>query len=260
MNRFEMFLLTSAREYAEHEVTFVGFHWPMLAARIARLTHAPNLVVVYESGVVEDRLTATLSTSPSDLRSAVDSPYTGTSIDALYGWLGRGRVAKTMLEAPIVDRRGNVNTTVVGSYHQPVVRLPGSGGGTELGSLGRGLTLMCSSEKARSYPEAVDYITSPGYLHEPGDRHRYGYLPGSGPQTLITPLGRFTITDLDGVRPHALHPGVTVREVGACMPWLDLDGYKNYPVLSCATDEEAAAVSQVLREASDSHYLLPSVP
>lgn len=134
---FESFLVTAAREFVDGEVTFVGFHWPMLAARIARRTHAPDLVVVYECGVVEDTETPVLATSPSDLRAAVGSPYAGSSLDALYGWLGRGRVTRTFLEAPIVDRRGNVNTTVVGSYDAPRVRISGSGGGTELAALGR---------------------------------------------------------------------------------------------------------------------------
>jgi glutaconate CoA-transferase, subunit B len=186
---FEQFLLTAAREFEDGDVCFVGFHWPMVAARIARRLHAPNLIVIYENGVVEDGLTPELSTSPSDLRAAVGAAVWAGTIDALYGWLGRGRVERTVLEAPIVDRRGNVNTTVVGSYDQPRVRLPGSGGGTELGSLGRGLTLLCSRTHRRSFPHLVDYITSPGYLAAPGQRARMGYPADRGPQVLVTQHG-----------------------------------------------------------------------
>ena len=112
---FEQFLLTAAREFEDGDVCSVGFHWPMVAARIARRLHAPNLIVIYENGVVEDGLTPELSTSPSDLRAAVGAAVWAGTIDALYGWLGRGRVERTVLEAPIVDRRGNVKASVYGT-------------------------------------------------------------------------------------------------------------------------------------------------
>ena len=255
---FEQFLVTAAREYNDGEVTFVGFHWPMLAARIARLTHAPDLVVVYECGVIEDALTPVLSTSPSDLRAAFASPYCGTSVDALYGWLGRGRVTRTMLEAPIVDRRGNVNTTVVGDYDAPKVRLPGSGGGTELAALGRGLTLLCASSSARSFPErTVDYVTSPGYLRRPGERDAGGYPAGTGPKVLLTPLGRFTIDDDAGIAVDALHPGVTWTQAQECFAWFDAAPPAPPRVLPDVTDAELHAVRRVLEDARVSRYTLP---
>lgn len=255
---FEHFLVTAAREFVDGEVTFVGFHWPMLAARIARRTHAPDLVVVYECGVVEDAETPTLSTSPSDLRSAVGSPFVGTSLDALYGWLGRGRVRRTFLEAPIVDRRGNVNTTVVGSYDTPRVRISGSGGGTELAALGRGLTLLCASTHPRSFPEAtVDYITSPGYLRRPGERAELGYPAGTGPQVLVTPLGRFTLDDREGIAVQALHEGVTWDRARACFRWLPAQPSAPPPTLAAPDAHELAVARSVLAEARTAHYVLP---
>lgn len=259
VGRFGQFLITAAREVTDDDVALVGFHWPMVATRIARLTHAPNVTAVYESGVVETVLTPELPTSPADLRAAAGSAYCGSSTDALFAWLGRGRVTRTLLEAPIVDRRGNVNTTVVGPYDRPAVRMPGSGGGTELASMGRGLTLLTASQDPRSFPERVDYITSPGYLRAPGDRQRYGYPDDRGPRTLITPLGRFCIDDTDGVRVEAVHEGVTTRDLRACFRWLDAAPPKVLPVLPAPTAAEVNALAQVLDSARRSHYRLPPV-
>lgn len=254
---FERFLITSAKELVDGEVAFVGFHWPMVASRIARRLHAPDLVVVYEGGVIEDRETPELSTSPSDLRAAVGSPMLMGAIDALYGQLGAGRVERTMLEAPIVDRRGNVNTSVVGPYDRPKVRLPGSGGGTELGSLGRGLTLMSASTDARSFPERVDYNTSPGHLDAPGMRRLLGYPADRGPKVLITPLGRFAIDDVTGIHVDAIHPGVGVDAVAACFPWMAFEPEFEPRRLPEPTPEETTVTRDVLREALLTRYRLP---
>jgi glutaconate CoA-transferase subunit B len=254
---FERFLLTASREYRDGEVCFVGFHWPMLASRIARRLHAPEIVVVYETGIVEDRETPELPTSPTDLRCAVDAPMLAGSADALFGWLNSGRVERTFLDAPIVDRRGNVNTTVVGDYGSPRVRLAGSGGGTELASAGRELTLLCSSIDARSFPERVDYVTSPGYLSGPGERRRLGYRDGTGPKTLITPLGAFAFSD-EGFSVRALHQDVEWAEVTAAFDgWLAGPPHPHVERLPDPTAEELEVVRGVVAEALRSRYRLP---
>lgn len=252
---FVRFLVTAAREFSEDDVCFVGFHWPMVAARIARRLHAPSLTVVYEAGVVEDTLTPELSTSPSDHRSAVDSPMCSGSLDALYAWLNRGRVTRTFLEAANVDRRGNVNTTVIGDYADPTVRMPGSGGGTELGSFGRGLTLLSPSTAPRNFPEAVDYITSPGYLDRPGRRAENGYPP-RGPEKLLTPLGEFSFDDESGLTVRSLHHGVTGDDVRACFRWIDSVEPTADPIAP-PTAREIEAVHHVLDEAAAMRYLMP---
>lgn len=254
---FERFLLTAAREFVDGEVCFVGFHWPMVAARIARRLHAPDLVVIYENGIVEDSLTPELSTSPSDLRAAAGAAACGGALEALYGYLGSGRVKRTFLEAPIVDRRGNVNTSIVGDYAKPKVRLPGSGGGTELASLGRGLTLLSSSTHPRSFPDLVDYITSPGYLTGAGQRRRLGYPEGTGPKVLVTPLGRFELNDEQGIVPQALHPGVEWREVRQAFTWFPRSTPADVAYLPDASPDELDVVREVLREARDHLYRLP---
>lgn len=252
---FERMLLTAAALVRPDGVYFVGFHWPMVAMRVARRLHAPHASVVYENGIVEDRLTPTFPTSPSDLASAEGATACAGSLEALYMWLGGGRVDVAMLDAPIVDRRGNVNSTVVGDYDHPRVRLAGSGGGTELASLGRSLMLISSSTDPRSYPEAVDYVTSPGYLGGRGDRERLGYLRGTGPTWLVNPLGLFGFED-EEVGVMALHPGVTADEVGTAFGW-EIDVPASVDTLPEPNDVELDAVRATLAEARERRYRLP---
>lgn len=254
--RFEKMFLTGAHCITDGEVLFVGFHWPMLMARIARRLHAPNIVIVYENGIVEDRLTSVLPTSPCDLTAAENATTCAGSLEALYMWLGAGRVQMTMVEAAIVDRFGNVNTTAVGPYLQPKVRLPGSGGGTELSSIGRELLLVSASENKRSYPDRVDYITSPGYLTGPADRARLGYKPGTGPKRLVNPLGIFKFGDDAEMYAASLHVGVTPDEVRAKFGW-PIRVAENFDVLPDPTDRELAVIREELEHARKRFYLMP---
>lgn len=253
--RFERLLVTGARLLAPDGVYFVGFHWPMLIMRIARRLHAPSAFVVYEDGIVEDRLTPVLPTSPSDLTAADGAATCAGSLEALYMWLGGGRVDMALLDAPIVDRRGNVNSTVVGDYERPKVRLAGSGGGTELAGLARSLMLVSSSANPRSYPERVDYVTSPGYLGGRGERARLGYRAGTGPTWLVNPLGLFGFAD-EEVAVCALHPGVDPDEVRAAFSW-PLEPPDPVRRLPEPTAAELAATRAVLEEAVKRRYRLP---
>lgn len=255
--RFEQLLFTGAGRMQNDVVTFVGFHWPMLMARIARRLHAPHALIVYENGIVEDRLTPVFPTSPCDLASADGAATCASSLDALYMWLGAGRVKMTMLEAAIVDRFGNVNTTAVGPYDRPKVRLPGSGGGTELGSLGRGLLLVSASTNARSYPDRVDYITSPGYLDGRATRDRLGYKPGTGPQTLVNPLGLFGFDEHGEMVPTALHSGVKQRDVQACFSW-PIKVPASLPVLPDPDAHALEVIRDEVANAKSRAYLMPA--
>lgn len=253
---FERMLVTGARCITDGAVLFAGFHWPMVMARIARRLHAPHVAIVYENGIVEDRLTPTLPTSPCDLVSAEGATMCATSVDALYMWLAAGRVEMTVLEAPIVDRYGNVNTTAVGPYAQPKVRLPGSGGGTELSSVGRGLLLVNASVNKRSYPERVDYITSPGYLNGAKERGRLGYKPGTGPQMLVNPLGLCKFDENGEMYLAALHAGVTEAKAKESFGWPIRAG-ERLEVLPEPTQAELNIVRQELAHAKERFYLLP---
>ena len=254
--RFEQMFLTGARCIKDGAVLFVGFHWPMLIARIARRLHAPNVVIVYENGIVEDRLTPILPTSPCDLTAAEQATTCAGSLDALYMWLASGRVEMTLVEAAIVDRFGNINTTAVGPYLQPKVRLPGSGGGTELSSLGRDLLLVSASVNSRSYPERVDYITSPGYLGGGDERKRLGYKPDTGPKALVNPLGIFKYDSNGEMYAAGLHAGVTPAEVQSIFVW-PIKIQTNYTALPEPTTEELDIIRQELAHAKKRYYLTP---
>lgn len=255
-SRFERMLITGAREIRDGQVLFVGFHWPMVMARIARRLHAPNLIVVYENGIVEDHLTPIVPTSPCDLTAAERATTCSDSILALYMLLGNDRLDGTLLEAPIVDRYGNVNTTVIGDYLQPRVRLPGSGGGTELGALARNLLLVCPYEARRAFPERVDYVTSPGYLGGRKEREALGYPPGRGPAVLVTPLGRFTFDERGEIELAGVHPGVTDEALASGFNW-PLKRRPDVAALPEPTADELRTCREELQAAAGRRYLLP---
>jgi glutaconate CoA-transferase subunit B len=252
---FEKMLVTGARSISNGSVHFVGFHWPMVMARVARRLHAPDAIIVYENGIVEDRLTSVFPTSPCDLVAAEGATTCATSVDALYMWLAAGRVRVTVLEAPIVDRYGNVNTTAVGPYSRPKVRLPGSGGGTELGSFGHGLVLVNASTNRRSYPERVDYITSPGYLGGARERAALGYDAATGPKTLVNPLGICRFDEDGEMVLSALHAGVNAAEAKASFGWPIRS--RDIEVLPDPTEDELKIVREELEHAKKRFYLLP---
>jgi glutaconate CoA-transferase subunit B len=237
-------------------VLFVGFHWPMLMTRIARRLHAPDIVVIYENGIVEDRLTSVLPTSPSDLTAAEGSAACAGSLESLFMWLASGRVQMTLLEAVIADRFGNINTTAVGPYDKPAVRLPGSGGGTELASMGHGLMLVSASTAARSYPERVDYNTSPGYLDGREQRIRLGYDPSTGPQCLVNPFGLFEYDESGEMYASALHAGVSVNAVQSAFGWpVRAEAATSLPR---PTTGEIQVVREEIENARRRLYILPS--
>jgi len=253
---FEQMLVTGAQFLSNDTVAFVGFHWPMVMARIARRLQAPSVTIVYESGIVEDRLTSVFPTSPCDLTAAEGAIATLGSADALYSWLGSGRVDLTMLEAAVVDRFGNINTTAIGPYEHPKVRLPGSGGGTELSALGRGLLLVSASTNPRSYPDRVDYITSPGYFGGRSERTALGYPEETGPQHLINPLGIFGFDENGEMYPTKLHAGVTPEDVSASFSWPIRIG-KNIEILPTPTKDQLVIVREELEYARQRLYTLP---
>src|SRR3984957_15334691 len=152
----EMMAVVAARELRDGEIVFVGIGLPNLACNLARATHAPGLVLVYESGAVgavPDRLPVSIG-GPSLVTGAL---MVCGMADVFQCLLQNGRIEVGFLGAAQVDRWGNLNTTVVGPYHHPVVRLPGSGGATEIASHAR-RTLVIAKLSRRAFPEAVDFI------------------------------------------------------------------------------------------------------
>lgn len=214
----EMMTVAAARALHDGSVCFVGIGLPSTAANLARATHAPGLVLIYESGAIGAKpRTLPLSIGDGELAETAD---TVVSVPEIFNyWLQPGRIDIGFLGAAQVDRMGNINTTVIGdSYRHPKVRLPGAGGAPEIAASCREVIVVVRQSR-RTFVEHVDFITSVGYGTGPGDRERYG-LTGAGPRTVITDMG--VLTPEDGTCElvlSQLHPGVTVEQATAATGW-----------------------------------------
>ncbi|MDP1860291.1 MAG: CoA-transferase [Gemmatimonadaceae bacterium] len=213
----EMMAVVAARELVDGEVVFVGIGLPNLACNLARAMHAPRLVLIYESGAV--------GAQPRRLPVSVGDPslVTGSLMicgmaDVFQLFLQNGRIEVGFLGGAQVDRWGNINTTVIGEYARPTVRLPGSGGAAEIAIHAR-RTLIISRLSPRAFPEHVDFITSPGHRARGGTRRELG-MPGAGPTRVITDKGILAANAESGeLELAALYPGTTVEQVRGAVGW-----------------------------------------
>ena len=213
----EMMTVAAARALRDGQVVFVGIGLPSRAANLARRLHAPDLVLVYESG--------TLDTKPDELPLSIgdgvlaESALSVVSVPEIFNyWLQAGRIDVGFLSGAQIDRFANLNTTVIGEYAEPEVRLPGSGGAPEISSSCREVIIVMRHQR-RAFVDRVDFVTSVGYGTGPGDRALLG-LPGAGPVRVITDLGVLEPDAESGeLMLTALHPGVTVEEVRAETGW-----------------------------------------
>jgi glutaconate CoA-transferase subunit B len=213
----EMMCIAAARVLRDGQVCFVGIGLPSKAANLARLLHAPGLVLIYESG--------TIGTEPDQLPLSIGDGILADSALAVVGvaeifnyWLQPGRIDVGFLSGAQVDRFGNINTTVIGCYDEPDVRLPGSGGAPEIASA-CGEVVIVMRHTARAFVERVDFVTSFGHGEGPDDRRRLG-LRGAGPTRVITDLGVLEPDpDTAELVLTALHHGVTVEQVRAETGW-----------------------------------------
>jgi glutaconate CoA-transferase subunit B len=211
----ELMVAAAAGELAGVRTVFVGIGLPNAAAILARRTVAPDLELIYESGVVGAR--------PSRLPDSIGDPAlvsgataTMSMHDLFAYFLQGGRIEVGMLGAAQVDRWGNLNTTVIGPYAHPTVRLPGSGGACEI-ALNAGRVVVVMSQSPRSFVERVDFVTSPGHRH-PDGRRRPAWA-GGGPDTVITQLGVYRFGTDGEMELTALHAGVTEADVDAASGW-----------------------------------------
>ncbi len=214
----EMMTVAAARQLRSGLTCFVGIGLPSTAANLARTTHAPGLVLIYESGC--------LGAKPTRLPLSIGDGVLADTADAVVSvpevfnyWLQPGRVDVGFLGAAQLDRFANINTTVIGDdYDRPKVRLPGAGGAPEIAA-SCGEVIVIVRQTRRTFVERVDFITSVGFGAGPGDRERLG-LRGAGPRMVITDLGilepdprtkELTLTHL--------HPGATVDDARAATGW-----------------------------------------
>jgi glutaconate CoA-transferase subunit B len=213
----EMMTIAAARMLRNGATCFVGIGLPSAAANLARLTHAPDTVLIYESG--------TIATKPSVLPLSIGDGELAETADAVVGivemfnyWLMGGKISVGFLGAAQIDKFANLNSTVIGPYAKPKVRLPGAGGAPAIGA-SCGEILITLRHGKRAFVPKLEFVTTGGHL-EGGDSREKMRFPGKGPVAVITDLGILTP---DPVTKElvltSVHPGVTVQQVVAETGW-----------------------------------------
>jgi len=213
----ETMTIAAAREVKDGQVLLVGVGPPNAAANLARRLHAPDAVLIYESGAIEAKpVRLPLSIGDDDL---AETAAEIVSVPEMFNyWVGAGRIDVGFLGAAQLDRHANINTTVIGSYEHPKVRLPGAGGAPEIAAASREVIILLRQSR-RSFVERLDFTTSIGYGSGPGERERLGFT-GAGPTVVITDLGILRPSPEDReLELVAIHPGVEVDQVREATGW-----------------------------------------
>ncbi|PWU22786.1 MAG: CoA-transferase [Candidatus Rokuibacteriota bacterium] len=207
-----------ARELRDCQTVFTGVGAPMLATALAQRLHAPRLTMVVEGGIVGPQWKpGWLPISTNEMRAAYQAQMLPAITD-IFLLAQRGFLDVGFIGGAQIDRHGNLNTTAIGDYDRPKVRLPGSGGANDIISLCRSVIILTVHEPRR-FVERVDFVTSPGYLAGGDSRERSGLLFG-GVSRVVTTLGLFGFEPGSRrMRLEALHPGATVDEVRAKTPF-----------------------------------------
>lgn len=210
-NPAEMLICTAARLMTDNTTAFIGTGIPMLAASLAQKMHAPNLVTVFEfggTGAILEELPTCVGGEATFHRAVAAS-----GICDIVETSQRGFIEYGFLGGAQIDPYGNLNSTVIGDYYHPKVRLPGSGGGNDVGSH-CWQTIAIMRHDRKRFVEQLDFITTPGFLDGPGARETAGLPPGTGPYRVVTNLA------LMGYHPEskrmmllATQPGLTVEQV-----------------------------------------------
>ena len=212
----ELMIAAAAAELAGVRTVFVGIGLPNAAANLARRSVAPDLELIYESGVVGARPTR-LPDSIGDPALVSGAAATMGMRDLFGGFLQGGRIEVGMLGAAQIDRWGNLNTTVIGPYERPEVRLPGSGGACEI-ALNAQRVIVVMNQSRRSFVERVDFVTSPGHHRADGSGSRPAWA-GAGPTAVVTQLGVYHFGEDGEMELAGLNAGVDEGTVDAGSAW-----------------------------------------
>lgn len=244
----EMMTVTAARGLRNGQVCFVGIGLPSEAANLARLSHAPDVVLIYESGTIGTR-PEILPLSIGDGELAEKAELVVSVPEIFSYWLQGGRIDVGFLSAAQIDRYGNLNSTVIGAYDNPDVRLPGAGGAPEIAS-SAGEVIVMLRQNPRSFVDAVDFVTSVGFgRHGEG---RSGNV-GAGPSLVITDLG---VLRPDPVTHEltlvSVHPGVTVEQAVVATGW-ELSVRKPLEVGQPPSTAELATLRGLKARTSEAH-------
>lgn len=219
----ERMAVRASQELKNQEVVFVGIGLPNLACNLARATHAPQLFMIYESGTI-GTIPARLPVSIGDPTLVTDSLAIVSQSDIFQCYLQGGLIEVGFLGGAQVDKYGNINTTVIGDYTAPKIRLPGSGGACEIATHSQRVLIMMRMSP-KSFVAKCDFVTSPGSKMDSskpsrdlGKTRAELKLPGGGPTKAITDMGvlemidgEFTLTEI--------YPGITVEQVKQNCGW-----------------------------------------
>jgi glutaconate CoA-transferase, subunit B len=213
----EMMTVAAARALSGDDICFVGIGLPSAACNLARLTHAPGITLIYESGTIRTRPNVLpLSIGDGEL---CETALTTVPVPEMFRyWLQGGRITIGFLSGAQVDRYGNLNSTVIGDYHRPKVRLPGSGGASEIAT-SCGEVFIIMRQNARTFVAEIDFLTSLGHGRNGTERQASG-MKTKGPTLLISDLCSMTsdpVTKEFVVR--SLHPGITREQVRENTGW-----------------------------------------
>lgn len=249
-------IVEGARLIRDREVVFVGMRLPLLAFALAQRLHAPHAVALFECGLARTAPARAPLVTMADPANGVGADWAGPMTD-LMGLLAQGRVDLGLIGGAQVDRYANVNSSYIGGYLAPDVRLPGSGGAADIASFARRTVILIPHERRRLVAE-VDYLTSPGYGSGPDWREgvglprRSGPQPFGGPAQVVTTLGRFRVDPARGMVLTHLHPGVTLDRIRAESGFaIESDGTPEQTPLPTAAERRVLAA--LLREENPPH-------
>jgi len=213
----EIMVCRAARELKDGDVIFVGIGLPNLACNLARRLHAPNLVLIYESGAV-GAVPSRLPLSIGDPCLVTDSISVCSMVGVFNYYLQGGLIDVGFLGGAQVDKFGNINSTVIGMYDSPKVRLPGSGGACEIAIHAKKIILILKQNK-KTFPKKIDFITSPGFINGENQRQKHN-MPGRGPVLLITDFGVYRFSEQTcEMFLTEIHPGIPLEELKDNISW-----------------------------------------
>lgn len=239
----ERMIVASARLLEDNKSVFVGTGMPLLASVFAQKTHAPGLMLLYEGGGIGGHPSGRLPVQVSESMTFERGLAVG-SMDYVMSLAQAGFVDYGFLGGAEIDPYGNLNTTVIGSWEAPKVRLPGSGGGADIASFCWQTIILMRQDK-RKFTPRLGFLTSPGYLDGPGSRERYGLPEGTGPYRVVTQLGIYGFPE-NTRRMTLLHAfaGVSLEEIqeNSGFP-IDVD--PNWSYLPDPTPEELDVLHQL---------------
>jgi glutaconate CoA-transferase subunit B len=244
-NATELLICIAARQMPDSVTAFIGTGIPMLAASLAQKMHAPNIVPIFEfggTGARLEKLPRAVGESRTFYRGVAASGICDIMETATRGFIDFG-----FLGGAQIDPYGNLNSTIIGpQHHPPKVRLPGSGGGNDVGSLCWRTIIIMRHDKRRFVP-TVDFVTTPGYLAGPGAREEAGLPPGSGPHRVVSTLALLDFEpETKRMRLLSTHPGVTTEQV------IDNTGFELVVADEVAQNEPPTAEElRLLREQID---------